>query len=390
MSPSSLLAGLGAAALLLAGAPGRAAARTLIVHEGDSIRGALARASPGDRIEVMPGTYREGAPGDLNALTVTLDGIELVGRSRPGRPVVLENAGGQSFGIWVSPPDSAGPGPEADPEHPPCGLDGSTLRGFALHGFTIRGFEVHGVHLACADGFALTANVSDGNVVYGLFPVVSRDGIIAANEAMNTPKDAAIYVGQSDRVLIAGNRVHDSLLGIEVENSRRCAVVGNEVYGNSFGIFVDLLPFLERSTQESTKVAKNDVHDNARANTADPSDILGVLPAGIGVLVVAGDTTVVSENRVERNPFTGIAVTSLCTGLALQGLTCDGLDIDPFPDRNRIVRNVVLDNGTVPAPDPALDALRGDLVWDGTGNGNCWSRNRFGTSSPPELPACDD
>lgn len=116
----------------------------------------------------------------------------------------------------------------------------------------------------------------------------------------------------------------------------------------------------------------------------------GVLPAGIGILVVAADTTEVSENRVERNPFTGIALTSLCTGLALQGLPCDGLDIDPLPDRNRIVRNVVVGNGTVPVPDPTLDALRGDLSWDGTGSGNCWSRNRFSTSAPPSLPSCGD
>ncbi len=54
MLPSSVVAGLGAAALLLAGAaPVHAVARTLVVHEGESIRAALARASAGDRIEVI-------------------------------------------------------------------------------------------------------------------------------------------------------------------------------------------------------------------------------------------------------------------------------------------------------------------------------------------------
>ncbi len=365
-----------------------AAARTLVVHPGESIRDAISRAASGDRIEVLPGVYREGAPGDLNALTVTLDGIELVGVPSRHRPVVLENAGGQSFGIWVSPADSAGPGPEADDEHPPCGLSGSTLHGFSLSGFTVKGFAVHGVHLACVDGFALTGNVSDGNGVYGLFPVVSREGVMSGNEVMNTGSDAGIYVGQSDDVLISGNRAHDNLLGIEVENSRHCAVVGNEVTGNTFGLFVDILPFLERGTQETTLVARNRVFGNNRPNTAEPGDLLSFLPPGIGILLAGADTTRVSDNTVFENDFVGIGVVSLCTGLALSGTPCAGLDIDPNPDGNRIVGNSVTGNGTVPTGIPALDALRADLAWDGTGSGNCWKSNSFATSVPPALPAC--
>jgi parallel beta-helix repeat protein len=304
--------------------------------------------------------------------------------------VVLENAGGQQFGVWVSPPGSAGPGPQADPEHPPCGLDGTAVRGFAMRGFTVRGFAVHGVHLACVDGFSLTGNVSDGNGVYGLFPVASRDGSMTGNEALNTGSDAAIYVGQSDRVLIAGNRVHDNLLGIEVENSRDCQVVGNEVEGNSFGIFVDILPFLERGTQERALVAFNSVRDNARPNTADPEDLLGALPPGIGILLVGADAGAVIGNTVERNPFAGIAVVNLCLGFALQGAGCDGLDVDPFSDGNRVAHNHLRDNGGLPTGNPLLDSLEADLVWDGSGTGNCWSGNSFATSVPPapDLPAC--
>ncbi len=64
------------------------------------------------------------------------------------------------------------------------------------------------------------------------------------------------------------------------------------------------------------------------------------------------------------------------------------LDIEPNPDGNRIVGNLVLGNGGTPAGIPALDALRADLGWDGTGTGNCWLRNTFATSAPVELPGC--
>jgi len=44
-------------------------------------------------MDVEPGVYGEGAQGDLNALTVTKDGIHLVGRAGPGAAVALETAG---------------------------------------------------------------------------------------------------------------------------------------------------------------------------------------------------------------------------------------------------------------------------------------------------------
>jgi parallel beta-helix repeat protein len=365
-----------------------AAARTITVQPGESIRAALAQAQPGDRVQVLPGTYREGSPGDLNAVTIGTSGISLVGMSTPHRPVILENMGGQSFGIWVSPADSSGVAAQSDREHPPCGQLGTTVRGFSLSGFTVRGFGLDGVHLACVDGFSLSRNVADGNGEYGLFPVVSRHGSIVNNEVMNTRTDAGIYVGQSEGVAVTNNHVHDNLLGIEVENSLSCDVTGNVVHGNTFGIFIDILPFLERQRQEDTSITGNQVYDNNRPNTAEPDELLGLLPPGIGILLTGADRTRVSGNAVTGNQFVGIGVTSLCLAFALQGVACAGLDIDPNADTNRIVGNLVLDNGTVPVGIPPLDALRADIVWDGTGTGNCWQGNTYATSLPAALPSC--
>jgi parallel beta-helix repeat protein len=360
-------------------------ARTIPVHSGGSIRAALARAEPGDTIEVLPGVYREGAPGDLNALTVTIDGIHLVGRPHPGAPVVLENAGTQGYGVWVSPANSTGPVAQANDELPPCGFDRSRIHGFSIQGFTVRGFEEHGVHLACVDGFSIANNVADGNHVYGLFPVLSQNGAITGNLVRGTDKDAAIYVGQSDHVMVAFNRSENSLLGLEVENSRDCTVVGNEAVGNTLGITVDILPGKIEPTQQRTFVAFNRVHDNNKANTADPSDSLAVLPPGIGILLAGADATTVTLNDIHDNGQAGVAVVSLCLFFALQGFpACPPLDVIPESDANHIVGNRVVGNGAT----PGLPGLSGDLVWDGTGSGNCWSSNQFGTSSPSPLPAC--
>lgn len=377
-----------AALLLLALAATPISARTLVVHPGGSIRAALARALPSDRIVVLPGVYKEGSQGDLNALTITMDGISLLGLSTPGDPVVLENPGGQSFGVWVSPANSAGPGPEANDELPPCGVDGSLIHGFSISGFTLRGFQKHGLHLACVDGFHISKNVSEDNAVYGLFPVVSRNGFLTNNVVHGTALDAGIYVGQSDSVVIAGNRSENNLIGLEVENSRNCSVVGNELSGNTLGILVDILPFLEKKTQDTTLVANNKVHDNNRVNTGTPGDITAVIPSGTGILVLGGHAATVTLNKIENNGFAGIAVVSLCLGLALEGLPCTGLDVDPDPSGNHIILNVLENNGTIPQTDPFFDSLRADLIWDGSGSGNCWSDNQFATSTPSLLPSC--
>ncbi len=336
----------------------------------------------------MPGVYKEGAPGDLNALTVTIDDIELIGRSTPGHPVVLENAGGQSFGVWVSPSDSTGPAAEANDETPPCGSDGSLIHGFAIRGFTLRGFEKHDLHLACVDGFNISQNVSEDNAVYGLFPVLSRNGLLSNNVVRGTELDAGIYVGQSDSVVIANNRAENNLIGLEVENGRNCAVLANELSGNTLGILVDVLPFLVKKTQETTLVAFNKVHDNNKANTGIPGDITAVIPSGSGILLLGGHTATVTLNEVANNGFTGIAVASLCLGLALEGIPCAGLDVDPDPNGNHITLNKLEENGTVSQPNPLFDSLRADLIWDGSGTGNCWSGNQFATSTPAALPAC--
>lgn len=375
------------ALLLLAFAGTSALARTLVVHPGGSIRAALASAQPGDTIKVLPGIYKEGAPDDLNALTITVDGIKLLGDSGNGNPVVLENAGSQSYGVWVSPANSTGAA-QSDDEHPPCGFDGSRLHGFTIRGFTLRGFQQHGLHLACVDGFNISNNVSENNSVYGLFPVVSSNGFLTNNVVRGTELDAGIYVGQSDSVVIAGNRSENNLIGLEVENSRNCSVLGNELTGNTVGILVDILPFLVKKTQDTTLVAHNKVHDNNKVNTGPPGDITSVIPSGTGILVIGGHAATVTLNRVDKNGFAGIAVASLCLGLALEGASCTGLDVEPDPSDNRVILNDLDNNGTVSQSNPFFDALRADLIWDGSGTGNCWTDNRFATSTPPSLPSC--
>lgn len=370
------------------GAAAVANARTWTVQPGQSIAAAIGKAHPGDRIEVMPGVYHEGSPNSLNAVTITTDAIDLVGLSHANQRVVLENAGGQSYGIWVSPANSTGTAAEGADEKPPCATDGATVHGFAIRGFTLRGFGQDGLHLACVNSFLIEGNSAQNNSVYGIFPVVSSHGAVVNNTVLGTVRDAGVYVGQSDDVLISGNASSNNLIGIEVENSRHVTVIDNQSAKNTIGILVDVLFGKVKLVQQTTLVADNDVRDNNRPNSADPDDITALFPPGLGILLVGADTTTVIGNTAGNNGFAGIAVASLCIAFTLEGKPCPKLDVDPNPDHNRILYNRVLGNGTISTGNPILDALRADLLWDGSGVDNCWRANKFATSFPAQLPAC--
>jgi parallel beta-helix repeat protein len=350
---------------------------TITVHPGESIQAAIDGAQPNTTIFVQPGTYHDSATAQ-SALVVTADGIHLIGMPTPGAPVILESAEGQMNGIWVSPADSID---LVDNEHPPCGANGNQVLDFELQGFTVRNFARFGVYLACNDGYTLEGNVSDGNQVYGLFPVRSSNGVVSNNEAKNTPLDAAIYVGQSDHITIVGNTAHDSLIGIEIENTSDAVEMQNETYGNTIGLLMNLLPGLQKKDETDVIVAENDVHDNNRANTGEEGDLTSAIPPGTGILVLAGSTTTVQNNVISNNGFGGVVVASYCTGQAILGNDCGALGIDPDPENVQVLDNQLNGNGLNPPDDPLFADVAADLIWDGTGTGNCWSGNQPETAT---------
>ena len=360
-------------------------ASTIRVRPGDSIQAAINTAPENATIMVEPGIYHESAD-QPSAVVISKNGIQLVGLSTPDEPVVLENAGGQMNGIWVSPADSLNP---MDPEAPPCGENGELLNGFLLQGFTVRGFDQYGVYLACVDGFTLTQNLSDANTVYGLFPVRSHNGELSDNEAQNTTLDSALYVGQSDHVMITNNRSHDNVQGLEIENSSDITAMQNELFDNTAAIIADIMPGLQKTDQTNVMIAENNVHDNNRPNTEAPGGPTADTPQGTGIVLLGGTMVTVQNNMVANNGFQGIIVTSYCTGLSVP---CTGLDIDPNPENDQVINNQLINNGNDES-DPVLSHFAADLFWDGTGQGNCWSGNspsaKIVVLGGNSLPECE-
>ena len=344
----------GVLALLLAPAT---ASRANVISVRSTIQQAVDAAEPGDVVLVRAGSYREN-------VVVSTGGISIVGL--PG--AVLDGAGAPgSVGVRVAPVASTG-----------------TLHGFRLQGLRVENYARDGVLLRHVDGFAIVANSFVDNDDYGVFPVLSSHGLITANQASGSD-DTGIYVGQSSDVTVAANTAERNTVGFDIENSTRITVAGNQATGNTLGLIVQGAPGLAIPNASDITVEGNRLSSNNRPNpSSDPGDLLSRLPAGTGVLTIDADRVTITDNLVNSNDSVGIALISLPPDVA-------ALDprVDPIPDDDHIIGNTVLGNGGDPdhllAPFPPAD-----LLWDGTGTGNCWAGNSFTTMFPGQLPTCEE
>lgn len=373
-----ILAGL--VAVALAGAAG---ARTLVVHPGQSIQAAVDQAQPGDRVVVRPGTYQEAGrpcpsdPGRTCAVVVSQDHVALVGSPSPHRSVRLVPQGDQDRGV----------------EFAKAGADGATcfddpsqrIQGSSIVGFRVDGFEDDGIFLFCADDWEVRQNSTNDNLEYGIFPSHCGPGRVTGNLATGA-NDTGIYIGQSFDVRVDHNVARRNVSGFEIENCTGVRLDHNIAVGNTGGILSFTLPFLDVKENKMNRIDHNFVKANDNDNTClDPEDAVCAVPPGTGILLVATDENVVEHNVVLANRSFGIATISTCL---TQPDVCLLLDIDPFPDGNRVIHNVSQGNGGDP-DDAVPPPLNVDLVWDTTGTGNCWEKNFFGASFPDPLPECD-
>ena len=310
-------------------------------------------------------------------MSVTENDVSIVGQGGHGKQVVLQAGPDQQEGIAVG---SQGGG--ACLEDPSLRVHGSLIKGI-----TVRGFEDDGVLLACVEDWRITKVAAIDNEEYGIFPSHVFDGRLDHSFASGA-NDTGHYIGQSFDSRVDHNVATDNVSGFELENSVGIRADHNLSFGNTGGILSFDLPFLDAKVNSGNVIEHNVVTHNNRPNTCtDPEDTVCQVPPGTGILLMAVDENLVRSNLVTGNNSYGIAVANICLAQELPEEVCSALDIEPNPDNNSVISNVVLGNGGNPAPAlPPVFAK--DLAWDGSGSGNCWSKNAFGTSFPDPLPSC--
>lgn len=153
------------------------------------------------------------------------------------------------------------------------------------------------------------------NGTYAIYPVQCKNVLIDECIASHS-KDAGIYVGQSENIVVKNSLAFGNVAGIEIENCDNAAVFGNTARDNSGGILVFNLPGLPKSDGKITKIYDNDILDNNHKNFATPlgedpnGNTVTMIPPGSGIVLLAAKEVEIYGNRILRNKTAGVSIAS--------------------------------------------------------------------------------
>ena len=184
-----------------------------------------------------------------------------------------------------------------------------------------------------------TDGPKEENGAYGFYPVQTSN-VLIENCTVIGASDAGIYVGQSHNIIVRKNLVYQNVAGIEIENSSFADVYENETYENTAGILVFDLPNLKVKGGKQTRVFNNKIYNNNTRNFAPPGNIVGHVPSGTGVMIIANDDVEIFNNEIKDNHFTGVI---LANYLVTEYVIKDKF-YDPKPDKIYIHDNIITNN----------------------------------------------
>ena len=204
------------------------------------------------------------------------------------------------------------------------------------------------------------------NGAYGIYPVQSENILIEDSVAIGA-SDAGIYVGQSNHIIVRNSRAEYNVAGIEIENSTHADVYNNIATNNTGGILVFDLPNLPVQGGQGTRIFNNMIFDNNTENFAPEGNIVGNVPPGTGLLILANDNIEVFENQFTGNGNVSIMIYSY----VLSGRSVDDPNYDPYPEQIYIHDNEFVSGGETPRHSMLIPlmAMTGEkipnIVWGG-------------------------
>jgi parallel beta-helix repeat protein len=229
--------------------------------------------------------------------------------------------------------------------------------GFAIHDLAIQDTPGDALKILGGDGVTIervrvewTDGPNETNGSYGLYPVQCTH-VLIADSVVKGASDSGVYVGQSDQIIVQGNDVEDNVAGIEIENSMHADVHDNVATANTGGILVFNLPDLQVENGTGTRVYDNQVFDNNTENFAPAGNIVGLVPTGTGIAVMAGHDVEIFGNDIHDQKSINIGVISYVPTMI--DVTDDMYD--PYPTGIYIHDNTLA--GTSDMPTGELGAL---------------------------------
>jgi parallel beta-helix repeat protein len=249
----------------------------------------------------------------------------------------------------------------------------ATGNGFTLEDLSIQDTKGDGVKVNGSDGVVIrrvrtewTNGPNEKNGSYGIYPVQCTN-LLVEESSSSGAADAGIYVGQSKNLIVRRNRAEFNVAGIEIENSENADVYENVATNNSGGLLIFALPDLPIKISRNTRVFNNQVYNNNTPNFAPKGNLVGKLPTGTGLQVMATHNAEVFNNVVHDNDSANIFVISYFS----LGIKIQDAGYNPYLSEVYIHDNQVGPGGAHPAG-PMGEALAAKLgkplpgiQWDG-------------------------
>lgn len=192
----------------------------------------------------------------------------------------------------------------------------------AIQDLTIEDAPGDGVKAQHTDGITFrrinvtwTNGDKSKNGTYAIYPVQCKNVMIDEVIASHS-RDAGIYVGQSENIIVKNSLAFGNVAGIEIENCDNAEVFGNVARDNAGGILVFNLPGLPKADGAKTKIYDNDIIENNHKNFATAigegpnGNTVTMIPPGSGVILLAAKEVEIYNNRILRNKTTGVAIAS--------------------------------------------------------------------------------
>lgn len=242
----------------------------------------------------------------------------------------------------------------------------ATGNNFVIEDIAVEDSPADGIKIEGSNGVTIrrvrmewTNGADENNGAYGFYPVQCRNVLIEDSEVRGA-SDAGVYVGQSEIIIVRRNYAWENVAGIEIENSKFADVYDNETRGNTGGILVFDLPGPPIQGGEATRVYDNIIVENNEPNFAPEGNIVGLVPTGTGLMIMANDDIEAFGNTISGNKSAGVVIVSYY--ITDRGVSKE--TYDPVPEKIYIHDNEITNNGN--EPDGLASAIAG-IVFDGAG-----------------------
>ena len=246
---------------------------------------ALIMAQPGDTVSIAAGRFEL-----TDGLSLDVDDVTVRGAGADATILSFRNQQGSGEGLLVT-------------------SDRVVLQDFAVEDPKGDGVKSKGSDQITFRNLRVewTNGPDEKNGAYGVYPVSSKN-VLIEGVTVRGASDAGIYVGQSENIIVRNSRAEYNVAGIEIENSFRADVHGNVATHNTGGILIFDLPNLPVQGGHDIRVFDNEVVDNDTPNFAPEGNIVGIVPKGMGIMVMANRNVHVFNNRLSGNGTTHVLI----------------------------------------------------------------------------------